>query len=138
MSSYSVVWVVIALVFGSIEVVVTSFAFLLAGLSALIAAVFATLHAPFEVQVIVFAITMVLSLIFVRPILKNKFKRTARLPGRAEALVGKAGVVVVSFQQNQGRVEIDGEDWSARSQTDPAQGATIKVIGHDGIVLIVQ
>ena len=84
MSSYSIVWVVIALVFGTIEVLVTSFAFLLAGMSALVAALLSALHAPFEIQVIAFAVTMVLSLIFVRPILKDKFKRTAGLPGRAE------------------------------------------------------
>ncbi len=64
--------------------------------------------------------------------------RTARLPGRAEALVGQTGQITVAIQNGHGRVLVLDQDWAARAQGDIRSGAVVKVIGHDGIVLVVE
>ena len=64
------------------------------------------------------------------------------IPGRAEALVGKTGETTMDFDHGQGRVTVIGEDWAARSQNNSKgnlrSGTPIRVVGHDGITLIIE
>ena len=54
-----------------------------------------------------------------------------------EALGGAHGEVV-AWQGTEGRVRVKGEIWRARSTAALAPGIRVKVVGHDGLVLIVE
>jgi membrane-bound serine protease (ClpP class) len=55
----------------------------------------------------------------------------------AEALLGAEGQAV-SWQGAEGRVRVHGEVWRARAATPPLPGARVKVVGREGLVLIVE
>ncbi|HEX4078140.1 MAG TPA: nodulation protein NfeD [Rhizomicrobium sp.] len=63
-------------------------------------------------------------------------RRRPVVTGR-EALGGAEGETVV-WQDGEGRVRVQGEIWRARSQRALAPGSRIRVVGHDGLVLIVE
>jgi len=138
-SSYALVWLVIAIILGCIEVVSTSLGFILASFAAVISCVLAVRHFNFETQVISFAVITVLSLTVFRPGLVRLMQRgTKNLPGRAEALVGQSGQVTDEITNGQGRITVLDQDWSARSLSNLKSGTAIRVVGHDGIVLLVE
>jgi len=137
-TGYAIVWLVIAIVLGSIEVIATSFIFMLAGLSALVPCLLATFGFQFETQVIVFAAVMIVSLGLLRPPLLRKFNTKKTMLGRTEALVGHSAEVTESFVNGSGRILVQGQDWAARGKDDFVIGRKVKVTGSDGIVLIVE
>ncbi len=55
----------------------------------------------------------------------------------AEALIGAEGEAV-SWQGDEGRVRLKGEIWRARAREPVQSGTHIKVVGRDGLVLIVK
>ena len=63
-------------------------------------------------------------------------RRRPVVTGR-EALRGADGEAV-AWEGGEGRVRVQGEIWRARSRTPLAPGRRVKVIGHDGLVLIVE
>jgi len=67
------------------------------------------------------------------------FLRARRKPIVAghEALVGAEGEAV-SWNADEGRVRVQGEIWRARANAPLASGAHIKVVGRDGLMLIVE
>jgi membrane protein implicated in regulation of membrane protease activity len=137
-TTYAIVWLVIAIGLGSIEVMATSFVFMLAGLSALVPCLLATFGFQFETQVIVFAIVMILSLGLLRPPLLRKFNTKKTMLGRTEALVGHKAEVTENFVHGSGRILVAGQDWAARGKDDFIIGRKVKVVGADGIVLLVE
>ena len=54
-----------------------------------------------------------------------------------EALGGAEGEAV-AWQGTKGRVRVKGEIWHARSTAELAPGLRVRVVGHDGLVLIVE
>jgi len=63
--------------------------------------------------------------------------RRCRVVTGSEQLVGLEGEVA-SWNAGRGRVHVHGEDWTARSNKDLATGTKIRVIGRDGLTLIVE
>jgi membrane-bound serine protease (ClpP class) len=54
-----------------------------------------------------------------------------------EALIGAEGEAV-TWQQSEGRVRVQGELWLARAQAPLPAGTRVKVVGRDGLVLLVE
>jgi membrane-bound serine protease (ClpP class) len=54
-----------------------------------------------------------------------------------EALIGAAGETV-SWQDDEGRVRVNGEIWRARADRPLAAGTQVKVLGRNGLVLRVE
>jgi membrane-bound serine protease (ClpP class) len=54
-----------------------------------------------------------------------------------EALVGAEGETVF-WGEGEGRVRVQGEIWRARASAPLASGAHVKVVGRDGLVLVVE
>jgi membrane-bound serine protease (ClpP class) len=55
----------------------------------------------------------------------------------SEALIGAAGETVF-WQDQEGRVRVNGEIWRARADAPLAAGTAVKVVGRNGLVLLVQ
>jgi membrane protein implicated in regulation of membrane protease activity len=129
-------WAALAILTAVVELLVPHFGVIFASMGALAATITALLSFGFPVQLTVFVAVTALSLALLRQRLVRRGGRT-RIPGRAEGLVGREGVVTSDIEVvvGAGRVNVGGEDWAARAASPLPTGTRVKVIGHDGIVL---
>jgi membrane protein implicated in regulation of membrane protease activity len=109
-----------------------------AGVAALVPGVGAAL------QGVTFAVTSLLSMAGLRPVLLRHFQLGAGAGVRTgvDALLGKSGIVTERIEPGSGlgRVKVDGEDWRGAS-TDATvieAGTRITVIQVDGTTLMVE
>jgi membrane protein implicated in regulation of membrane protease activity len=102
--------------------------------------VVAAIGAPVVVQILV-AIAGTLALLWgVRPVaIRHMNPDPATLTG-TDALVGREAVVLQRVTQHDGRVRLNGAEWSARA-IDPKQelpaGTVVSVVGIDGATAVV-
>jgi membrane protein implicated in regulation of membrane protease activity len=66
-----------------------------------------------------------------------RYSRRRRIQVGAETLVGSDAVVTDSCRPL-GQVRLDGELWQARCSHGADAGAPVRVIGRDGLVLVVE
>ncbi|HEX7480678.1 MAG TPA: NfeD family protein [Polyangiales bacterium] len=132
-------WVGVAVLAAIVEIVTPSFGWIFASVAALCSGLAALLGAPLTLQVLLFSLVLVASLVLVRPHLIKKLG-AAGVPTRTAALVGKLGEVSVAIDpvSRAGRVSVEGEDWAARSSVAIAHGSRVRVTGADGIALEVE
>lgn len=140
MTIYLIAWAVLFVVFSILEAVTTqlvSIWFALGSLGAFIAAVF---DAPAAAQIMIFIILSVILLLLTRPLAKKLMNKTI-VPTNADSLTGQIGQVIESIDnfKSQGRVAIDGLDWSARSDDGGKieKGTNVVVKKITGVRLIV-
>ena len=66
----------------------------------------------------------------------NRTVKNRRKVVGAQALIGREAVVSVDCRPS-GQVRLDGEIWEARCDPGAGEGAKVRVIGRDGLVLVV-
>jgi membrane protein implicated in regulation of membrane protease activity len=132
----AMLWLAVAFVATVIEISVPHFgsAFVAAGAVAAAAASF--LGYGLSVQLSTFIVVLVVSLVTLRSRLLGRIGGPG-VPSRTAPLVGRHGIVTQDLEPllGTGRVTVSGEDWAARSTEPIPAGATVKVVGADGIVL---
>lgn len=130
-------WLIAALVAGIVEILVPLFGFVFVSMAAVVAALAAAAGLSPTYQVVLFAMSLVLFLVVLRPIAKRTGARG--VPSRTEAIVGRRAQVVSAIDPvlGTGRVNVGGDDWAARSANPIPTGSEVIVEGADGIVLIV-
>ena len=138
-NSWAAIWVTVALVAAVIEISIPHFGIIFVSLGGLAAAAAAYLSLGLVAQLALFIVVAGVSFLVIRPRIV-KGMGAAGVPGRTEALVGKGGVVTQDIDSTvgAGRVNVEGQDWAARSSVPLAAGSRIKVVGADGIVLEVK
>ena len=109
---------------------------------AIIAWIFAKIGFGTTVQIVVFIIASLLLLILTRPI-AVKFFNVERQKTNAESLIGECAVVIeeVDTIKAQGRVELHGMEWSAKTDEPDGKIAIGKIVvvnGIQGVKLIVR
>lgn len=109
-------------------------------IGAIISIVAAVVGLPFWVQVLVWAVCSVLSILLIRPRLVQAIHKGAdERKSNAEALIGQVGEVSQKIVAGDyGRVKLDGDDWKAEAPTATADievGTKVKVIGRESIIL---
>lgn len=131
-------WLVAALVAGIVEILVPLFGFVFVSVAALVSAAAAAAGLGWPVQVVLFSVTLVLSLVLLRPLFAKKLGGRG-VPSRTEALIGRRGQLVEAIDPvvGTGRVNVGGGDWAARSGVPVPAGSEVEVVGADGIVLLV-
>lgn len=130
---YSILWVIVAIVFAVAEMILPSFGCIFGSLGALVAAGFAlSPSVSIQVQIAIFSVSTLLGLVFLRPKLMAKMKKSQGVPSRTEALLGKQGVM------KDGRVLIEGNDWAVKNGDGLEDGIKVEVTGASGIVLEVR
>jgi membrane protein implicated in regulation of membrane protease activity len=136
--SRALLWVIVALGAGILEVVIPAFGFVFVTLAALLAAVLALLSVGVAVEIVVFAAATLLFLFVLRPVFVKRMAGSG-VPSRTEALRGRMAEVTEPIDpvRGTGRVLVEGHDWAARSAIPLAAGARVRIDGADGIVLIV-
>ena len=139
-SSYAwVLWFVIALFAGILEMLLPAFGFVFASIAGFLTAII-SLQFNWMVQFISFSVILISSLALLRPRLLAMLHSSADIPSRTQVLIGKSGVVTVAIDSLglTGRVLVDGQDWAAQSLVVIPEGQSVVVEGSDGIVLKVR
>ena len=143
MFSWWVVWLVIAVIMIVIEVVTTGLATLWFAVGAIVAMIMDLCGAPFTAQIIVMAVVSIvcfaLCMIWVRPKLESLRKKNIQRTN-ADRLIGREGIVIVPLNKNegQGQVKVDGQIWSAKADSDIAEGIRVIVRSIEGVKLVVE
>ena len=135
-----VIWLIIAAVLGTAEIMTTTLAFGLVGVAALIAAGAGFLGGDAAVQFGAFILASAVGLGVARPFALRHIRHPPLLRTGTAALIGRSAVVLEEVGPHSGRVRIGGEEWSARSydetQVIPA-GATVDVMHIEGATALV-
>jgi membrane protein implicated in regulation of membrane protease activity len=135
-----VIWLIVAAVLGTVEVMTTTLAFGLVGIAALIAGGAGFLGAPAALQFGVFVLASGVGLGVARPFALRHIRQPPMLRTGTAALVGRSALVLEEVGPHGGRVRIGGEVWSARSydetQVIPA-GSTVDVMHIEGATALV-
>jgi membrane protein implicated in regulation of membrane protease activity len=135
-----IIWVIIAAVLGTIEIVTTTLAFGLVALAAIAAAGAGAAGGNAAIQFGVFVLASVLGLGVARPFALRHVRQPPLLRTGTAALVGRPAIVLEEVTGHTGRVRIGGDIWSARSYDDtqviPA-GATVDVMHIEGATALV-
>ena len=143
MISWWVIWLVVAIIMLVIEVVTTGLATLWFALGAIVAMVMDLCGASLTSQIIVMAIvsvaSFILCMIWIRPKLESLRKKNVQRTN-ADRLIGREGVVIVPLNgaEGKGQVKIDGQVWSAKADTDIAEGIKVTVKAIEGVKLVVE
>lgn len=93
-------------------------------------------------QVVAFLAVSVVLLIFTRPI-AVKYFNTERVRTNAESVIGRQGIVMeeIDTLQASGRVEVNGQEWAARTEEPDgkiAKGKVVVIEKIQGVKLIVR
>jgi membrane protein implicated in regulation of membrane protease activity len=136
------IWLIAAALLAAGEVA-AQFTFILGpvALAALVPAAAAAVGAPVEVQIILFIIASIASLLLVRPIAKRHMTTPARIRTGTAALIGTRALVLDRVDSDHGQVKIGGEVWTARPYDEDdvyEPGARVEVVKIEGATALVQ
>jgi membrane protein implicated in regulation of membrane protease activity len=136
-----IIWAVAIVAFGVLEGMtaqLVSIWFVFGSITGLIAAI---CGAPIILQVIIFVLVTIITLIATRPIVKKKLNTKVQ-PTNADRCIGQDGVVIEEINNlaPSGQVKADGKIWTARSfdQSVIPNGTVVTVEKIDGVKLIVK
>ena len=134
------IWFLLAIALGVAEAATVDLVAIWFALGSLAAILPAALGAPFSVQLIVCLAVSMLALAFTRPAAKRLLK-VNKTSTNYDRVIGMVGVVTqrISNVDGEGRVEVDGMGWSARSEDgEPIdKGEQVLVKSVSGVKLIV-
>jgi len=132
-------WLALAILAAVLEISIPHFGAVFVSAAAVAAAGAAGLSAGVPLQLLTFAVVIVVSFVVLRPWFVARAGRGGGVPSRTAQLIGKDGVVTheINPTTGGGRVNVGGEDWAARSDTAVTIGTRVRVTGADGIVLVV-
>lgn len=133
-------WLSLGLILGVAEMVAPGFFLMWLGLAALIVGILDYfLPITLAYQVAMFATLSVLTVFAGKKFLrKNPIESDdANLNDRGARMTGEIVTVVEPIANGHGRVKVGDSVWNARGM-DAAVGASVRVIGSDGAVLLVE
>ncbi|MCZ9346062.1 NfeD family protein [Streptomyces sp. TRM76130] len=134
------IWLIISAGLVVAEIFTLTAALGLLGVAALITAALAAIGLPLSFQFLAFGLLAAATLLFVRPIALRRVLRPQAARFGTDALVGKPAHALTEVTGADGRVRIDGEEWTARSYDETlviSAGATVDVIEIKGATALV-
>lgn len=137
----NIFWFILSAAMFVAEFMIVGFYTLVISVAALAAAITGLFTDSLLVQVIVFSITGVVGLIYIRPFLQKKFRvnETVKRSG-VDALIGEHATVKIAITPEQkGRIRLKHEDWAAASANGEsfAAGDEVVVERIEGVTAIV-
>ena len=137
------VWLLVAVALVVAELLTLQFVALYLAVGAVAAAVAGGLGAGVGIQLAVFAVVSVGSLLLTRRPLRHALSKTPPVVTNAPTVVGKRAVVtrpILPGPGSRGQVRVGTEEWSARGEAENAidEGVTVDVIAIDGVTLVVR
>ena len=110
------VWLIVAGFFFILEIATTGFLVCWLGVGAVLAMVLSFFVDNIVLQVMLFAISSVVLILFTKPLVK-KFIDKKTIPTNIDSIIGKEGIVIETIDtiKGVGQVKLGGEVWSAKS-----------------------
>jgi len=131
------IWILIAVVFIILELITTTFFLVWFGIGSVVAALLNYLGFDIYIQftgfVIVSAVLILLTRKFADKITPENSKKTT-----AERLIGLNAKVIRQVDDSSYIVRVSGEEWSAHTNDQVDIGDTVKVVGINSIILIIE
>lgn len=93
------------------------------------------------IQSAVFLVVSLIALVVTRPLVNKIRQKKGKTSTNADRLIGKIGIVISDIEdvQKVGQVKVEGEIWTAKSQSAPiAKDSKVKVLAIEGVKLIVE
>jgi membrane protein implicated in regulation of membrane protease activity len=134
-------WFLLGLILFVLELVMPGFIIFFFGIGAWITALICLLSTPgTNLQIIIFAVTSVITLIAFRRFLQNKFfHRGTHSEDVEDEFTGKEAIASGDFGGlKQGKVEFKGTSWSAESVSEIKGGQRVIIIEKESFKLIVE
>lgn len=134
------IWLVVGIALCVTEIFTLTAALGVLGGAALITAGSAAIGLPLLIQVLVFTAASAAGVILVRPVALRHMREPQLQRFGVDALVGKRAYVVHEVTDRDGRVRIDGEDWTARAIDESLVipvGAAVDVLRISGTIAFV-
>lgn len=136
------IWAVLAVVCLILELTAGDFFILCFSIGAASACLTDALGGSITLQLVVFAISTLACLFFVRPFAQRFLhKGEPNRPSNADALLGRKGRVVETIKANSfGRVKIDGDIWKAvtNETNDIPEGTNVRVASRESTIITVE
>jgi membrane protein implicated in regulation of membrane protease activity len=121
-----------------IELLTYGLYFAALAVAALVPLVLSLLGLEIWVQGLGFLGAAILSLVYVRPLIKRLQGDKPEAITNSAALVGKSGLAVEDISAHKGLVKVNGEEWSALSNAPIPAGSIVIVEEVSGASLIVR
>jgi len=135
-------WFIIGLVLFLAELIIPGFFIFFFGLGAWVTAVVCLIGDPgINLQILIFAITSVLTLVGLRRIIQKKFfySKENKSEEVEDEFTGKEALALSDFgPENNGKVEFKGTTWTAESKSEIKEGQRVNIIEKDSFKLIVK
>jgi membrane protein implicated in regulation of membrane protease activity len=135
-------WFLIGLVLFLIELVVPGFIIFFFGFGAWVTALICLVfHPGTNLQIIIFALISILSLLALRKMIQNKFFYSkSNSPDSVEdEFTGKEGIATTDFGNGKkGKVEFKGTTWNAESDSEIKEGQRVIITGKQSFNLFVE
>lgn len=142
LSKPEIIWFFIGLVLFLLELVIPGFFIFFFALGAWVTALVCLVADPgINAQLIVFAVTSVISLLLLRKIIQKKFfqKKITQTDEIEDEFTGKEALVVGAIDPGvTGTVEFKGTTWKADSESVIKKGQTVIIIEKKNFKLIVK
>ena len=138
----TIFWLILFVVLVLIEIATLGLTTIWFAGGSIIAFILALIGFNIPVQVVAFLVSSILLLVLTRPIAIKHFNQERKLTN-AESLIGESAVVLetVDTLHNVGTVEVNGQEWSAKTDEPHeviAKGAIVSIEGIQGVKLIVK
>lgn len=139
---YAVYWLIASAAFLLVEILTLGLTSIWFAGGAIVAAILALIGLPFLVQMLIFIVATCLLFALTRPIAKRYLNSKVQKTN-TDALIGQQAIVkeTINNMESQGRVQLNGQDWTARSmeagEIIPA-GSEVIVRKIQGVKLIVE
>jgi membrane protein implicated in regulation of membrane protease activity len=137
-----IIWIIIAISLVILEVFTPSlFFFTCLAIGCVFAGIADALGAGIWIQVAAFSLASIISIMFIRPLLRKYLKNTDSKSSNIDEIIGKEAVVTGTIlPKQQGLVKVMGEVWSAFSENDEdiAEGSIVEIISVKGTRVIVR
>lgn len=141
-SRHELIWFLIGLLLFLLELVVPGFIIFFFGFGAWVTALICLVsHPGTNLEIIIFAVTSVLSLLGLRKMIQNKFfySRSNSSEAVEDEFTGKEGLALMDFGKGRkGKVEFKGTTWNAESDSEITEGQAVVIIEKQSFSLFVE
>ncbi len=131
-------WFIAFIVFLFIELITVNLVTVWFAIGAIAASITTIFTDNVIIQMIVFIVVSIVSLLITKPLVK-KFKKFDVTPTNSDRVIGKIGDVTKKIGTNKyGEVKIFGTTWTASASEEIEVGEKVKVLSIEGVKLIVK
>jgi membrane protein implicated in regulation of membrane protease activity len=142
LSNPELIWFLIGLLLFLLELVLPGFVIFFFGVGAWITALLCLIASPgINVQIIVFAITSVISLAALRKMIQRKFfySKEGLSESVEDEFTGREATALTDLEPGKnGKIDFKGTTWKAESDTPVREGQTVIIKKKDSFKIIVE